>query len=168
MLKSKNFLFLLGLIFVISIVYNIYQSFNKQKPNIITNTIVKEKIDTVYKTNKFIFPKLKAKIDTVFINNQKVQVASSDTLIGKDSNYVKVKYYFPPLNYFDAQFSLHTKYINKTDSIFVNKTEILPAKKTFFGNFHYSLQVGVGVGLINKQFDVYYGIGISYDLGNIF
>ena len=168
MLKSKNFLLLLGLIFTISIAYNIYQSFNKPKPKIITNTIVKSKIDTVYKTNKIVLIKWKAKIDTVLINNQEVQVASSDTLISKDSNYVKVKYYFPPLNYFNIQFSLHDRYINKTDSIFVNKIDILPAKKTFFGNFHYSLQVGVGVGLISKQFDVYYGIGISYDLGNIF
>jgi hypothetical protein len=49
---------------------------------------------------------------------------------------------------------------------------IITEQKTFwqtlFGNFNYSIQCGFGQGVINKQFDFYYGIGISYDIGKIF
>lgn len=37
-----------------------------------------------------------------------------------------------------------------------------------FGSFHYSIQSGFGMGLIHKQFDVYVGVGVSYDIGSIF
>lgn len=45
-------------------------------------------------------------------------------------------------------------------------------QKTFwqklFGGLNYSVQCGFGQGLINKQFDFYLGIGISYNIKSVF
>ena len=45
-------------------------------------------------------------------------------------------------------------------------------QKTFwqklFGGLNYSVQCGFGQGLINKQFDFYLGVGISYNIKSVF
>ena len=167
-MNIKYFLYVLAVVFALSIISNIAHYFNPPKPIVTVNTRTITKIDTVIQTKYITVTKLQAKIDTVIIDNKPIEVASADTLINKGIDSVHVKYYFPPANYFDVKLSLHDRIINHTDSIYVNTNTIIPAKTSFFSNFNYSLQIGVGVGLISKQFDVYYGLGISYRLGSIF
>lgn len=164
----KYLLYAIGILFVISLVSNIFQYSNKPQPIVKVDTVKATAIDTVVKKEYITINKIRAKIDTVYVNNQLVQVAVADTVINKDSNYVKVKYYFPPVNKFDVKLALHNKTIYRTDSIFIYKNITLQASKSFWDNFNYSLNIGFGEGLINKQFDVYYGIGISYNLKSLF
>ena len=47
---------------------------------------------------------------------------------------------------------------------FIHSTITPPDKrKTFFDNFSYGIQLGVGYGLTNKKPDIYVGFGISYN-----
>ena len=43
-------------------------------------------------------------------------------------------------------------------------TKYVEKKKSFKERFHLSPQVGGGFGLIKRTFDVYVGLGVSYDL----
>lgn len=167
-MKIQYFLYILGVIFILSLVSNVTHYFNPPKPIITVKTRVISKVDTLIEYKQVVISKIKARIDTVLINNILNETANVDTTFNNGNDTVSVKYYFPPADYFNIQMALHNKIINHYDSIYVNTNTITPAKKSFFSNFNYSLQIGVGVGLINKQFDVYYGIGISYDLKNVF
>jgi hypothetical protein len=104
--------------------------------------------------------KIKAKMDTVIINNVPQTVATADTLLSKDSSTVKVKYYFPPLNYFSIDMNLKDKFVYKTITI----KEVYTVPKTFWGRFHFGVQVGVGVGTTNKQFDLFVGYGLTVEV----
>ena len=55
-----------------------------------------------------------------------------------------------------------------THTIETTITEKKSFFQRFFGGFHYSIQSGIGMGLIHKEFDVYIGVGMSYDIGSIF
>lgn len=47
---------------------------------------------------------------------------------------------------------------------YIHSTVNTPDKrKTFFDNFSYGIQLGVGYGMINKKPDIYVGFGISYN-----
>ena len=165
---KQYFIYTIIILFSLSIISNVYQWFNKPKPQIITNTLTKTKVDTIAVPKYYAVEKIKSKIDTIFINNEPQLIASADTIIKQNSDTIKVKYFFPPANYFNVNLSLKDKIIYHTDSIFVNTEKIIPAKTSWLDNFNFSIQAGFGQGLITKQFDFYYGIGISYDLKKIF
>ena len=61
------------------------------------------KPDTLIKKDTVFISKVEATIDTVFVDSNKVAVAIADTTIEKDSAKLNLKYYFPPLNYFDVE-----------------------------------------------------------------
>lgn len=113
-----------------------------------------------YKDRPVYITKIKAKIDTVIINNIPQIVASADTLIQKDSSTVKVKYYFPPLNYFSIDMNLKDKFIYKTTTI----KELFTKPPTFWNKFHFGVQIGGGIGTISKQFVVYVGYGLTFEI----
>ena len=117
-------------------------------------------IHTEVKDRPVYITKIKARIDTVIINNVPQEVASADTTLTKDSSTVRVKYYFPPANYFSIDMNLKDKFIYKT----VTVKEVYEAPKTFWDRFHFGIQAGVGLGTINKTFDLYVGYGISFEL----
>jgi hypothetical protein len=73
------------------------------------------KADTVYR-NKILFIKQAAKIDTITItrdngDSMSILKATADTLIIKDSSRIKIKYYFPPANYFMIEIDLKERAI---------------------------------------------------------
>lgn len=113
-----------------------------------------------YKDRPVYLTKIQAKIDTIYINNEPQIVATADTLLTKDSSTVKVKYYFPPLNYFSVDMNIKDKFVYKT--VTVKEQYIVP--KTFWDKFHFGLQAGLGLGTISKQLDLYVGYGISFEL----
>jgi len=55
-----------------------------------------------------------------------------------------------------------------THTIETTITEQKTLWQKLIGSLNYSIQVGFGQGLINKQFDFYYGIGISFDIKSVF
>lgn len=129
-------------------------------------TINVPQIDTV-KTVQYIqkpvyVTTLKAKLDTLILESVKsdtvykevIITASADTLLVKDSSYIKVKYHFPPANYFDIDAQIKER--QTTLTITKEKPE------TFWDRFGYGLQAGFGTGLINKNFDIYFGIGVHF------
>ena len=115
---------------------------------------------TEYKDRPVYIPKIQAKIDTVYINNEPQLIAVADTLLQKDSSTVTVKYYFPPLNYFSIDMNLKDKFIYKTTTI----KELYTKPPTFWDRFHFGVQVGVGMGTISKQFDFYVGYGLTIEI----
>lgn len=71
------------------------------------------KADTAYKDRNF-FATLPGKIDTVYLPDSTMQViASADTLIKKDSSSIKIKYYYPPFNFFEVDANLKERIIEK-------------------------------------------------------
>ena len=136
------------------------------KPSISNNkdTVVTHDTTFFYTDVNHYFTINKVKLDTVKISVhdtvQAVTVASADTTIGDDSIYVK--YYYPPLNSFfvDSHYKVRTTTI--TDSIFI------PYHITFADRFNYSIQTGIGYGLLHKQVDAYVGVGLSFNLKQLF
>lgn len=92
----------------------------------ITDRVVEK--DTVSHTDTLRIPKtvyvtkLQAKIDTVIINNQPIEVAQADTVIKQDSSKIKISYFFPPLNYFEAKFDIKEKIIESIKTITERET----------------------------------------------
>lgn len=133
---------------------------HKPKPEIRTEI----KTDTLYVDRVNTITKWKAKLDTVLIpyvvNNYDTlwipqPIASADTILTRDSSWIKVKYFFPPANYFNADFGIKEKIVKQTI------TNYIPIEETFWDRFNWSIQGGFGYGLINEKFDVYIGIGAS-------
>lgn len=166
-MKLKYFLYIIGLVFIFSIIGNIVQYFKSPTIKPVTNTKTISKTDTVTQIKYITLKKIIAKIDTVTINNQQVAVASPDTLIHSDEDTLKVKYFFPPANYFSIDWTKHNRVIYKTDSIFVNTTETIQ-NHSFWNSLNYSIYAGPGIDLFSHQIGIYIGIGITWNIKNIF
>ena len=148
---------------ILAVVVGILTINNFKKPS-----ITAPKIDTVKVVKTIDKPiyltKWKAKLDTISVETvkhdtvtvEKILVAKADTLISKDSSSVKIKYYFPPLNYFDVDLKIKER--NTTLTI----TKEIEKPESFWNRFSYGIQVGFGQGLINKQFDIFVGIGVHF------
>lgn len=102
--------------------------------NTVTKEVVKHTVDTVWtkpdtviQIEQQTITKWKAAIDTVYIDSTAVLVAKADTTISNDSLSFSVKYFFPPLNYFDVNYDLKLTTITDTvtilDSTFVEVTK---------------------------------------------
>ena len=161
---AKAFLFTILGLFLFSATGNVLQYCNPPEPIIKTKIETKTQIDTVYRSKYITVQKIQAKLDTVYIDNAPQMVASADTLIRQDSSAVKIKYYFPPMNKFEVTMKLRDRYITRVDSIFKTIEKTLPYNPGFFDRLGLSVQAGFGQGMIHKQFDFYYGVGISYKL----
>ena len=74
-------------------------------------------VDTVTITKYKTVEKLKAVIDTVFIEDEYIEVAKADTILSEDSSRINIEYYFPPLNEFRVDFDLKEKVIEKVKTI---------------------------------------------------
>ena len=196
-MKIKYFLYIIGIIFILSLVSNVFQYFKpakiitrtetvdttkikeqltaqitaelraELKPEIITRTKkiqVKTNIDSIYEAaKKYWLQKIgSTNKDTLNYYNY---IAEADTAIKDSLGWVYVRYNsqipLPPSGYFNINMGWNNTSITHT----INTIE---EKKSFWDNFNYSLIFGPGVGLINKQFDIFWGIGISFNLKNIF
>ena len=154
-------LYVMIILFLIATVAYVIERMKSPIINTVTKTNTVYHTDTTYVTKYITVTNVKSKIDTVIINGQQQLIAQSDTTIMQDSNIVKVSYYFPPANYFDIGLHLHNTIIKEYDTTYITTTNTITAKKSFWSGFNYSLQIGGGIGIINKQPDIYYGIGIS-------
>ena len=121
-----------------------------------SNTITSTKANTSDSTHQtYIFA------DTIISHkNYNDSISFNDTLLYKayirnnnlDSIHIKHNY---PIVY-KNQIIYQDRYIHST----VNTPY---KKKTFFNNFSYGIQLGVGYGITNKKPDIYVGFGISYN-----
>lgn len=198
--KFKLLLSIAGILFIISIMANIYQSC--QEPKVIRVT---EAIDTVkvknelrgqleaeFKANlkpiiKFRNIPGKVNIDSLWHEakqywltilgtensdtlNQIDYYAMADTTITDSMMTLQLQYISPIPLHPSGRFNVHTEWYNQNITHTIETT--ITEKKSFwqrlFGSFHYSIQSGFGMGLIHKEFDVYIGVGVSYDIGSIF
>lgn len=157
--KNKLNWLLIGIIGVFTVWTFVIDHKPKSEIKIVT------KVDSVYVDKPIYITKIRAKLDTLLVPDIIIKrdtvwksqiVASADTLITRDSSSAKIKYFFPPLNYFDVDLKLREKV--KTITI----TKEIPTEPSFWDRFGWSIQGGFGYGLINKQFDVYIGLGASF------
>jgi uncharacterized protein (UPF0333 family) len=158
----KNYLIAIIVLAVIAGTY--YLGYQSGSNKIKVKYLEKEKLihDTTI-TKETIFRYVNAKIDTVTLRDsiyviQDIEVASSDTLITKDSSLIKIKYYFPPIGKFDVWTSIKSRIIYRPEIIEVEKPE------SFGSRFGTSVQTGVGYGWMNKKVDFYTGIGFHFKI----
>lgn len=161
-MNKKNIYWLIGGIILTVLVWNFIID-RRQEVKVVSKTDTLTVIKTVNKPIEVV--KWKSKLDTIKIP-QVVNihdtvwtsqiVASADTTFKKDSSSVSVKYFFPPLNYFDVKLNLKEKIITNT----ITKEVLKP--DSFWDRFGYSIQGGFGYGLINKTFDCYIGVGVHF------
>lgn len=151
------YVLIIGLIIVGTFKYCGDSKYNKP---ILVNADTTYIIRIEFKDRPVFITKIQAKIDTVYVNNEPQLIAVADTLIQKDSSTVKVKYYFPPLNYFSIDMNLKDKFIYKTTTI----KELYTEPPTFWDRFHFGVQIGGGIGTTSKQFDIYVGYGLTFEI----
>ena len=134
----------------------VYQTKYVQSEYKSTNTITSTKAntsDSIYQTNIF--------VDTIISHKHyNDSISFNDTLSYKafirnnNLDSIHIKHNYPILT--KNQIIYQDRYIHSTITT--------PDKrKTFFDNFNYGIQLGVGYGLINKKSDIYVGFGISYN-----
>lgn len=141
--------------------------YNKYKPAIKEGSKVEYAIYTEYKDRPVYLTKIIAKTDTVHwvdsvYYEKPITVAIADTLIKKDSSSIKIKYYYPPLNYFSIDMNIREKIITQ------KLTVTQPYEPSFFDRFNLVLFGGVGYDIIEKQPTISIGIGIGINLNKIF
>lgn len=125
---------LLGIAVLIIIGLASKMIFFSSDPKTIIDTVVQRDtvthVDTVRIPKTVYVTKLQARIDTVIINNNLVQVAKADTTLQKDSSKINISYYFPPLNYFEAKFDIKEKIIEKLKTI--TETQTITVERPFY------------------------------------
>lgn len=113
--------FILILILLLLLITNsIIQSCNQSSNHSIIQSIdtVYSKPDTVFLPDTVIIPELHAVLDTVYLEDStEVISAAADTTLIKDSSRISVKYFFPPLNFFDIQLDIRERTITKVKTI---------------------------------------------------
>jgi hypothetical protein len=161
--------FLLVTVLILSVlISDIFKSCSRNdKPNIIVMTdTVWAKPDTVRIPKYLSADKVPAKIDTVFIDNEAIEYAISDTVTFYDSSKIWVRYYSPPLNVFDIEADIKEKVITK--SSYITKTIEIEKPTTFWDRFNWTIYAGQGYDIIHKDYSISVGVGIGFNLGKIF
>lgn len=134
-MKERLSIFLIGIILAIIILFVIDRLIlppTANKIEIQRDTLIV--VDTIQVPKKIYITKIKADIDTVFIDSTTVMVAKADTIINQDSSRLKVSYYFPPANYFDIQYDLKEKIIEKIKTITELNTVTVEKEEPFYEN----------------------------------
>lgn len=127
MLKSNSTIVILTLLIILILLSNsIIKSCSQSGANFATpasgghysSDTVFTKPDTVFVPDTVFIPKLHAILDTVYLEDStKIISASADTTFRKDSSKISVKYFFPPLNYFEIAADLKERIITKVKTI---------------------------------------------------
>jgi len=130
------------------------------KPEVITetkiDTVFVSRVDTVFEVNSTI-KKIRV-VDTLTITDtiyKDVDVAVSDTVFIQDSSMVQVRYFFPPLDYFEINANIRERVITK---------EIT---KRICPKISYGIQAGAGVDIVSGVPGIYLGFGLQYNLGHL-
>ena len=116
---------------------------------LVPKIIVKKKVDTVYTKDG----------DTLNLVTESKKYEKS---LVSDKDTCDLEIYTTGINTSldSLKWRLKTHTITNTIEI----TKYVEKKKSFKERFHLSPQVGGGFGLIKRTFDVYVGLGVSYDL----
>lgn len=116
---------------------------------LVPKIIVKKKVDTVYTKEG----------DTLNLVTESKKYEKS---LVSDKDTCDLEIYTTGINTSldSLKWRLKTHTITNTIEI----TKYVEKKKSFKERFHLSPQVGGGFGLIKRTFDVYVGLGVSYDL----
>ncbi|WKZ71118.1 MAG: hypothetical protein QY331_07620 [Melioribacteraceae bacterium] len=144
----KNILpiaFILILIIILLLISNsIIQSCNESSSQYSNIPSFHHSADTIYAKPDTILlfdtvkvNQLSAQLDTVYIDSTRIISAAADTTFQKDSSRISVKYFFPPLNYFEIAADLKERIITKVKTI----TEVKEFEKPiplFKNEFFYS------------------------------
>lgn len=141
-----------------------------------TDTVIVERTDTVWKTDTFkvVQPKPKyiekIKVDTVFDKQgNEIELVTEnkiyqDTIPTCARDTVLVTSYISGTN---AQLDSLNVILRKSEITKTNTVEItkyIEKKKSFFDRFHFAPNVSVGYGITQKKADVYIGVGLCFDL----
>lgn len=116
---------------------------------LVPKIIVKKKVDTVYTKEG----------DTLNLVTESKKYEKS---IVSDKDTCDLEIYTTGINTSLDSLKLRLKTHTITNTIEI--TKYVEKKKSFKERFHLSPQVGGGYGLIKRTFDVYVGLGVSYDL----
>lgn len=121
-----------------------------------SNNIISTKAntsDSTHQTNIF--------TDTIVSNKHyNDSITFNDTLSYKayirnnNLDSISIKHNYPIIT--KNQIIYQDRYIHST----INTPD---KRKTFFDNFSYGIQLGVGYGMINRKPDIYVGFGINYN-----
>ena len=141
--------------------------YNKYKPAIREGSRVEYAIHVEYKDRIITVPKLIAKIDTVHTIDsvyyeKPIMIAYADTTLAQDSSQVRVKYYFPPANFFQVEAKIKEKVITQKLTI----TE--PYNPSFFDRFNIVVYAGAGYDPFVKTYTMNIGLGVGINLKKIF
>lgn len=124
--------------------------------------------DTTVTIKEFI-PKIivKKKVDTVYTKegdtlNLITESKRYDKSLVSDKDTCDLEIYTSGINTSLDSLKWRLKTHSVTNTIEI--TKYVEKKKSFKERFHLSPQVGGGFGLIKRTFDVYVGLGVSYDL----
>ena len=137
-MKSDQILGWISVLIIIGIIYSVIRLFNpsqKSNPQIVNTEIKRDTVtihDTTFVNKPVYMTKWKARIDTVSIDNQNVQVAEADTVLQQDSSRIKVKYYFPPKNFFEFAAELKERIIHDVKT--VTETKTITIEQPFYKN----------------------------------
>lgn len=116
---------------------------------LVPKIIVKKKVDTVYTKEG----------DTL---NLITESKRYDKSLVSDKDTCDLEIYTSGINTSLDSLKWRLKTHSVTNTIEI--TKYIEKKKSFKERFHLSPQVGGGFGLIKRTFDVYVGLGVSYDL----
>lgn len=135
----------------------------KEKEKIVlktdTLTVVKYEYKTV-KVPEYLNPTIQylPYTDTVFVKDS-VKIAKADSISDKDKTFTlyDLQYWYPPVNKFTFG---NVKVKETIKETFITKEVLKP--ESFFDRFGWDINASFGYGLINKQFDIYIGVGASF------
>ena len=173
----KNLSFFLFSVFLASLsIFLIHRTFMDVDENIFdTDTVFSTKTDTVFKTDTVILTNLvpkyivKTRTDTLFKENgEKVELVEEnkiyqDTIIS-DKDTAEISIFTSGINtrVNSVMLNLKKSEIIKTNTIETNN--YIKQSKKFKDRIHFSPNLSVGYGMINKKPDVYVGFGVSFEL----
>ena len=140
-----------------------------------TDTVISTRIDTMWMdtviTEREIVPRevYVTRIDTFYTKDGKDTVIKTENKLYKDTlcyqkDSIILKSYISGVNPNLDSISADWRKSETTITNTVEITKYIEKPKRFIDRFHIQPQVGVGYGIINKDFDAYVGIGIGVDI----
>lgn len=170
-LKQLGTLLVVGIILITGTWFGArYLGYQKYKPAVKEGSKVEYSLYTEYKTKYIYVPKITSKIDTVYITNPDttkpdipVVVATADTTLKDElGSQFKIKYYYPPANYFSVEANYKEKTIYQTTTI------TKPYEPNFWDRFNIVAYAGAGYDPFLKSYTMNIGIGVGINLKKIF
>lgn len=196
-MKLQYFLYILGIIFILSVVSNIVQYF--KPPTVITKTIT-TKIDTTKikdsltiiitaELREELKPEIKYQLKYATTNIDSIYEATKEYWLAKIGSQNK-----DTLNYYNYTAQADTAAKDSLGWVFVRYNSRIPLdpqayfninygwynrdinttmtttieKRSFLDDFNWSVNAGIGANVIGGGIGIYIGVGLSYDIKKVF